>query len=107
VWRQAARPEYLRRIQHVRFSAEWARSFVAGTLAPARPDHAQAQLTALGLPILLLHGRQDLCFPATLAEQAGAAIPRAQAVILAEAGHMTHIDQPRQWITALATFLGA
>jgi pimeloyl-ACP methyl ester carboxylesterase len=59
------------------------------------------------VPILLLHGRQDLCFPAALAEQAAAAIPAAQAVILEDAGHMAHIDQPQQWITAVATFLGA
>jgi pimeloyl-ACP methyl ester carboxylesterase len=107
VWRQAARAEYLRRMDEVRFSADWARAFVAGTLPPARPDDAPARLAALGMPVLLLQGRQDLCFPAYLAEQAAAAIPAARAVILEDAGHMAHIDQPEQWITAVVAFLGA
>jgi pimeloyl-ACP methyl ester carboxylesterase len=107
VWRRAAHAEYLRRMGEVRFSAGWARSFVAGTLPPARPDDAPARLAALGKPILLLHGRQDLCYPAGLADQAAAAIPTARAVILDEAGHMAHIDQPGQWITVVAAFLGA
>lgn len=106
VWRHAARAEYLRRMDDVRFSADWARAYVAGTLRPALPGDAPPRLAALGIPVLLLHGRQDLCFPAFLASRAAAAIPDARAVILEEAGHMAHIDQPRQWITAVATFLG-
>jgi pimeloyl-ACP methyl ester carboxylesterase len=105
VWREVARPDYLRRIDQIRFSADWAAAFAAGALPPALPSDAPARLAALGLPVLLLHGRQDLTFPAALAEQAAAAIPSAQAVILDQAGHMTHIDQPQHWITALAAFL--
>lgn len=107
VWRAAARAEYLRRMDDVRFSADWARAFVAGTLPPAMLDDAPARLAAAGLPILLLHGRQDLCFPAALAVRAAAAIPAARAVILDEAGHMAQIDQPQQWLAAVAAFLGA
>jgi pimeloyl-ACP methyl ester carboxylesterase len=61
----------------------------------------------VGLPRLLLHGRYDLGFPASLAMQAAAEIPAAQAVILPEAGHMAHIDAPAAWVAAVATFLGA
>lgn len=107
VWRAAVRAEYLRRMDDVRFSADWAGAFVAGVLPPALLDGAPARLAATGLPILLLQGRQDLCFPAVLAEQAAAAIPAARAVILDEAGHMAHIDQPQRWLAAVATFLGA
>ena len=55
--------------------------------------------------MLLLHGRQDMTFPAALAQQAAVVIPAARAVILSGAGHMTHVDQPEQWIAALGAFL--
>jgi pimeloyl-ACP methyl ester carboxylesterase len=57
------------------------------------------------VPTLLLHGRQDMTFPAALAEAAAARIPAARAVVLDQAGHMAHIDQPAQWMAALREFL--
>jgi pimeloyl-ACP methyl ester carboxylesterase len=105
LWRQDAMPGYLARLQRIRFSAEWLRPWRAGTLPPAHPDDAALRLAAVSIPILLLHGRQDMTFPAALAEQAAALIPSARAVILQDAGHMAHIDQPGQWITAVSGFL--
>jgi pimeloyl-ACP methyl ester carboxylesterase len=105
VWRPEARAGYRDRLETVRFTAEWARPWLAGTLPPARPEDAELRLAALDLPILLLHGRQDLTFPARLAGQSAAAIPGARAVILDEAGHMAHVDQPDAWLDAVAEFL--
>lgn len=105
VWREQSQAELLRRLAQVRFSAEWARPFLAGVLTPARPQQSQARLAASGIPILLLHGRQDLTFPAKLAEQVAAEVATATAVIIDQAGHMAHIDQPEAWITAVASFL--
>jgi pimeloyl-ACP methyl ester carboxylesterase len=106
VWRPDALPGYLARLQRIRFSAEWARPWRAGTLPSAYCDDAAGRLAGLGIPILLLHGRQDLTFPAALAQQAAALIPPARAVILEEAGHMAHIDQPGPWAQAVSDFLG-
>jgi pimeloyl-ACP methyl ester carboxylesterase len=105
LWRPDAMVGYLARLQRIRFSAEWLRPWQAGTLPPARCDDAAPRLAALGIPILLLHGRHDMTVPAILAEQAAALIPAARAVILEDAGHMAHIDQPGQWITAVSGFL--
>ncbi|MFI7616558.1 alpha/beta fold hydrolase [Nonomuraea terrae] len=105
VWRPEALDAYRERLSHVRFSAEWARPWRAGTLPPARPDRAPERLAALGLPILLLHGRQDMTFPAALAEEGAELIPSARAVVLDEAGHMAHVDQPDRWLAAVAAFL--
>jgi pimeloyl-ACP methyl ester carboxylesterase len=105
LWRQDAMPGYLARLQRIRFSAEWLRPWRAGTLPPAHPDDAALRLAAVSIPILLLHGRQDMTFPAALAQQAAALIPSARAVIIQDAGHMAHIDQPGQWITAVSGFL--
>ncbi|MBS2966589.1 alpha/beta hydrolase [Actinocrinis puniceicyclus] len=105
IWRPEACPEYRRRLEQVRFTAEWTRPYLDGALPPARPQNSVERLAALGLPILLLHGRQDMTFPATLAEQSAAVIPHAHVAILDQAGHMTHIDQPEAWLDAISTFL--
>ncbi|GIH16360.1 alpha/beta fold hydrolase [Rugosimonospora africana] len=105
VWRPEALPDHLQRLDAVRFSGDWADLWQAGVLPSARPENALQRLAALGIPILLLHGRYDMTFPAQLAVQTAAQIPVARAVILDEAGHMAHIDQPDQWLTALADFL--
>ncbi|MFC5826992.1 alpha/beta fold hydrolase [Nonomuraea insulae] len=105
VWRAEALDDYRERLSRVRFSAEWLRPFRAGTLPSARPDRAAERLAGLGLPILLLHGRQDMTFPAALAEEGARLIPSAAAVIIDEAGHMAHVDQPERWLESLATFL--
>jgi pimeloyl-ACP methyl ester carboxylesterase len=105
LWRQDAMLGYLAWLQRIRFSAEWLRPWRAGTLPPAQCDDAAARLAALGIPMLLLHGRHDMTIPATLAEQGAALIPTARAVIVQDAGHMAHVDQPGQWITAVSGFL--
>lgn len=105
VWRADALPGYLEVLAGVRFSAEWLRPYRAGTLPPARPDRAVERLAALGLPVLLLQGRQDMGFPAALVTEAAGHIPSARAVILEEAGHMAHIDQPAAWLAAVTEFL--
>ncbi len=105
LWRTEMLPTYLKRLDAVRFSGEWTRLWLAGALPSARPDHALRRLADSGIPLLLLHGRQDMTFPVALSEQAARAIPEARAVVLEEAGHMAHIDQPQQWLAALADFL--
>jgi pimeloyl-ACP methyl ester carboxylesterase len=42
---------------------------------------------------------------AGLAEQVAAQVTSARAVILDQAGHMAHIDDPAGWLTAVASFL--
>jgi pimeloyl-ACP methyl ester carboxylesterase len=107
VWREAELPAYLERISAMRFSAEWLKPWQKGTLPSARPPNAAARLAELGVPILLLHGAQDMTFPVDLARRAAGEIPAASAVVLEEAGHMTHVDQPDQWLLAVDRFLAA
>jgi pimeloyl-ACP methyl ester carboxylesterase len=105
VWRPEKLAEYLERLAQVRFTGEWLPGWHAGILGPARPEDSAKRLAALGIPILLLHGRQDLTFPAALALAAADMIPAARAVVLESAGHMAHIDQPDAWLSALRDFL--
>ncbi|MGW3246662.1 alpha/beta fold hydrolase [Streptomyces sp. NPDC001070] len=107
VWRGDALPGYLDILRGVRFTAEWLRPWEAGTLpSPRRPDDPE-RLAALGIPVLLLHGRQDMTFPVGLVEPTLRLIPAARAAVIEEAGHMAHIDQPRAWLEALEDFLSA
>ncbi|GLZ34714.1 hydrolase [Lentzea sp. NBRC 105346] len=94
VWRNL--PEYLRILAGVRFSAEWVAPWLEGRLPPARPENASSRLGTLGIPILLLHGRYDMIFP-----------PPPDGVVLDDAGHMAHIDQPELWLQAVEEFLNS
>lgn len=104
VWRQDALRGYLQRLEQARFGAEWLRPWQAGTLPSPRLSAPIASLNDTGIPIMLLHGRQDMVFPAVLAEQAQTLLDHAVAVILDQAGHMAHIDQPADWLAAIADF---
>jgi pimeloyl-ACP methyl ester carboxylesterase len=105
VWQEQALPGYLRRLEAVRFSAEWLRPWRAGTLPSPRQANAAERLAALDIPMLLLHGRQDMTFPAALVDQTLGLIPAARAVVLDQAGHMAHVDQPREWLAAVREFM--
>ena len=48
-----------------------------------------------------------MTFPVELAYRAADELPAASAVVLDEAGHMTHVDQPGQWLLAVDRFLAA
>lgn len=103
--RAEAMPGYLRRLEEIRFGGEWARPFLAGSLvSPRLPDAAQ-RIAALGIPVLLLHGRQDMTFPVSLVEPTLELIPRSRAVVLEEAGHMVHVDEPAGYLGAVREFL--
>ncbi|MDT7787895.1 MAG: hypothetical protein QOF58_6314 [Pseudonocardiales bacterium] len=107
IQRPEAVPGYLRRLEEIRFGAEWARPFLAGSLVtPRLPDAAQ-RIAELGIPVLLLHGRQDMTFPASLVEPTLELIPHARAVVLEEAGHMLHVDEPDGYLAAVRAFLAS
>lgn len=105
IWQLELLPEYLARLERIRFSSDWAASWVAGTLPSPRLETGPDQLPQLHLPILLLHGRQDMTFPVSLVAPTLELIPTARAAVIDDAGHMTHIDQPEAWIAALRDFL--
>ncbi|MGW4209926.1 alpha/beta fold hydrolase [Lentzea sp. NPDC004789] len=46
-----------------------------------------------------------MTFPVGLVEPTLALIPRARAVVLEEAGHMLHVDEPDGYLTALREWL--
>ena len=105
VWHDDKVADYLDRLSKVRFTGDWNKPYDAGILPPARVPNAIERLAASGLPMLFLHGREDLTFPARLATVAADAIPTATAVVLDEAAHMAHVDRPDAWLDAVGNFL--
>jgi proline iminopeptidase len=64
---------------------------------------APGQLDSVGVPTLVIHGRQD---PIPLASsEAAAAALRARLVILEHCGHVPYVEQPDQLFQAVNTFL--
>ena len=106
VWRLDVLEGYLARLAEVRFSSDWSRAWPDhSVMPPARPDNVVERLRQLGTPLLLLHGRQDMTYPAALVEPTLALIHNARGVVLNEAGHMAYVDQPEAWLTAISDFL--
>lgn len=101
VWRAEALPEYLRLLGEVHFTGTYLEPWRSGRFPSARYPDSLARLAATGIPLLLLQGRYDMTFPAFMAE----GVTFAEAVILEEAGHMAHIDQPERWLHAVRRFL--
>jgi pimeloyl-ACP methyl ester carboxylesterase len=100
-----ARADYLKRVSEIRFTDEWAQPWQAGVLPPAGLENAITRLSATRIPTLLLHGRSDLRFPVSHALEGAERLPNARAVVIDQAAHMTHIDQPEAWLAAVQTFL--
>jgi pimeloyl-ACP methyl ester carboxylesterase len=105
VWRSDRRAYYLELVREIRFSAEWSRSWIAGTLPEPRTPDAAGRLEETGTPLLLLQGVHDATFPVELVERTLRVMTNARAVVIPDAGHMAHIDDPCEWLQAVAAFL--
>ena len=101
------RPAYLALLDRVSWSADWWAALLAGSLDSPRPSDGPERLRGLDAPLLFLHGREDMAFPASFAEHAAALLPNARAVVLEGAGHMAHVDRPEAWLDAVEAFLSA
>ncbi|WP_426956805.1 alpha/beta fold hydrolase [Muricoccus radiodurans] len=65
-----------------------------------------AALRALRVPTLLLGGDSDLWAPPSIYRMYAEAIPNSELVILSEAGHAAHWEQPRAFNAAVLDFIG-
>lgn len=61
-------------------------------------------LHALRLPALIVWGAQDRVFPPRQAEAFAARIAGAQTRVIADAGHLPHVEQPQAFAAALTAF---
>lgn len=98
-------PRYREVLNRVAFSGEWLAALKAGKLADVHHTDYGARLAELGLPMLILHGEMDMCFPLAVAKRLHAAIPRSELVVIPRAGHMAHIEATEAWNAAVLGFV--
>ncbi|HVS36418.1 MAG TPA: alpha/beta fold hydrolase [Gemmataceae bacterium] len=71
-----------------------------------RPD-ATPFLPSIAVATLVIVGREDALTPPAVAEKLKAAIPGARMIVLEKAGHLSNLEQPEAFNTAVRDFLAA
>lgn len=92
--------EYFRYRERLGMTAE---SYQAQLAAGIGHD-AEARLSGLRMPVLIVHGDQDLVVPPGNAELLKKGIPHAQLKLLPGAGHILPVERPEAIADLLATF---
>jgi pimeloyl-ACP methyl ester carboxylesterase len=72
---------------------------VGRALAEARVSHAA--IDALGVPVLVVTGRDDTLFPAELVADSARRLATAEIVEIADAGHSPYFERPDEYNAAL------
>ncbi len=91
-------------LEKVKFSGEWMKSWQAGMLKPGNTNYEDI-LRASMLPVLILHGQNDMRFPVSLAQRLHVQIPNSKLAILKNSGHMAHVDETDDFIANIQSFL--
>lgn len=66
----------------------------------------QADLARLGVPVLVLAGRDDVLFPLDAMQRFAGAIAGARFEAVSGAAHAVHTEQPQAFVDAVTRFLG-
>jgi 2-succinyl-6-hydroxy-2,4-cyclohexadiene-1-carboxylate synthase len=83
--------------------ARWLAKIIS-QLSPGRQPPLWDKLGLLPMPVLLVAGALDQKY-AKLMARMGANIPKAKVEIIPDAGHNTHLEQPKRFAELLTTFL--
>ncbi|MFO7189411.1 MAG: 3-oxoadipate enol-lactonase [Pseudomonadota bacterium] len=102
---RAAHPELMRRIGDM-IRTTPVEGYAGCGLAIAKLDFTD-RLRGLRCPALVLVGEQDSGTPVGMAREIQAAIPGAQLVVIPSASHLSHLEQPEAFRTALERFYGS
>jgi 3-oxoadipate enol-lactonase len=100
----SGKPEVVEEVRRIA-SAQRPEGIVAALRALRdRPD-ASGSLAAVRAPTLVLVGSEDVLTPPALAEKLAAGIPGARLEKIAGAGHLSNLEQPDAFNTAVRSFL--
>lgn len=84
------------------------RGLMAIGFALRRPDASvAAELHRIGVPTLILSGREDRQFPWESAEQASHRVPRSRFGVIEGAGHFPMVERPAESARWILEFLGS
>jgi len=101
----ARRPEVAQAVREMILSTPPAGMAAALRGMAARPDSTPL-LATISVPTLILVGEEDVLTPPAESEALAKAIPGAQLVKIAKAGHLSNFEQPAAFNQALQGFLG-
>lgn len=108
-WEPAGLTDDQKRERVTRLREWWAR-YKGRDLLDPRPPSGRIpvatfeQLNGIRVPTLLLHGDHEMAQNQAMADSALARIPGARKVVITNAGHGAHFDNPRQFNDALLAF---
>jgi pimeloyl-ACP methyl ester carboxylesterase len=77
------------------------------TMASALLGDFSAALAAVAVPTLVLVGESDDITPMSDSQEIAAAIEGAKLTVIADAGHLSNLDNPAAFNTALIEFLSS
>jgi pimeloyl-ACP methyl ester carboxylesterase len=77
----------------------------ARAIPPDDADALAAQYGGIALPTLMVWGRHDAIVPMEIGERLHRAMPASQLVVIDDAGHLPHEEQPEPVLRALERFL--
>jgi pimeloyl-ACP methyl ester carboxylesterase len=98
------RPEVVARVREMMAAAPVPGVVGALGAMARRPDSAPT-LAGIGVPTLVVVGEEDTLTPPTLAEAITAAIPAARLIRIPQAGHISPLEDPDAFNTAVHSFL--
>lgn len=88
----------------VRFLATSPDTFHAACSALATLD-LRAQLAAVSVPTLVMVGEMDEATPPVMARELASGLPDAQFVLLPGCAHVPQLQEPQQFLNAIASFI--
>jgi pimeloyl-ACP methyl ester carboxylesterase len=93
--------------EHVRglITANSAEGIAGAIDAMMSRQDAQALLSSIRVPTLVLVGSEDALTPPALSEEMHRNIPGAELVVIEGAGHLSNLEQPDRFNDALGRFL--
>jgi 3-oxoadipate enol-lactonase len=100
----AERPDVMKRVRALALSSSTGAISGAIRALMTRPDSTPT-LAAIHVPTLIIAGDEDIITPPALSEKMHAGIPGSNLVIIPSAGHVSSIERPEAFNSALANFL--
>ncbi len=98
------KPEVIELYKKVLQAENWDKALWEFTLA-TRPLRLASHLDALHLPILVVTGDDDRIVPTADSIRLSQELPDARLVVIANAGHLPHEEQPAEFMEAVKDFL--
>ncbi|GIW28834.1 MAG: hydrolase [Meiothermus sp.] len=100
----ARRPELVAQVRQAQLEADPSRVAKSLEALARRPDSVPL-LSSISVPALVLVGEEDTLTPPADARQMATQIPDSRMLILPEAGHLSNLENPKAFNTALRGFL--